>query len=52
MDSFPHPALPISYGNAAELLRGLTGKSIPQPWQAGFLLRYHVGLGPVGVMDQ
>jgi len=44
----PHiPVLPISYGNAAELLRGLTGKSIPQPWQGGLAFRYHVGPGPV-----
>lgn len=41
------PVLPISYGNATELLRGLTGKSIPQPWQGGLPFRYHVGPGPV-----
>lgn len=41
------PVLPISYGNAAELLRGLTGNSIPQPWQGGLPFRYHVGPGPV-----
>jgi N-acetylated-alpha-linked acidic dipeptidase len=44
----PHiPVLPISYGNAAELLRGLSGKSIPQPWQGGLPFRYHIGPGPV-----
>ena len=44
----PHiPVLPISYGNATELLRGLMGKSIPQPWQGGLAFRYHVGPGPV-----
>ncbi|MDP9201836.1 MAG: M20/M25/M40 family metallo-hydrolase [Gemmatimonadota bacterium] len=44
----PHiPVLPISYGNAAELLRGLSGKSIPQPWQGGLPFRFHVGPGPV-----
>jgi N-acetylated-alpha-linked acidic dipeptidase len=44
----PHiPVLPISYGNAAELLRGLAGKSIPQPWQGGLPFRYHVGPGLV-----
>ena len=44
----PHiPVLPISSGNAAELLRGLTGKSIPQPWEGGLPFRYHVGPGPV-----
>lgn len=41
------PVLPISYGNAAELLRGIAGKSIPQPWQGGLGFRYHVGPGPV-----
>jgi N-acetylated-alpha-linked acidic dipeptidase len=41
------PVLPVSYGNAAELLRGLTGKSIPQQWQGGLPFRYHVGPGPV-----
>ncbi|HJP60403.1 MAG TPA: M28 family metallopeptidase [Gemmatimonadaceae bacterium] len=44
----PHiPVLPVSYGNAAELLRGLSGNSIPQPWQGGLPFRYHVGPGPV-----
>src|SRR5437773_1027615 len=44
----PHiPVLPISYGNAAELLRGLAGKSIPRTWQGGLPFRYHVGHGPV-----
>ena len=41
------PVLPISYGNAAELLRGLAGHSIPQSWQGGLPFRYHVGPGPV-----
>ena len=41
------PVLPISYGNAAELLHGLTGNAIPQPWQGGLPFRYHVGPGPV-----
>jgi len=41
------PVLPISYGNATELLRDLTGNSIPQPWQGGLPFRYHVGPGPV-----
>ena len=44
----PHiPVLPISYGNASELLRGLNGNSIPQPWEGGLPFRYHVGPGPV-----
>jgi N-acetylated-alpha-linked acidic dipeptidase len=41
------PVLPISYGSAEELLRGLSGHSIPQPWQGGLPFRYHVGPGPV-----
>ena len=41
------PVLPISYGNAAELLRGLGGHVIPQAWQGGLPFRYHVGPGPV-----
>jgi N-acetylated-alpha-linked acidic dipeptidase len=41
------PVLPMSYGNAAELLRGLQGNSIPQTWQGGLPFRYHVGPGPV-----
>ena len=41
------PVIPISYGNAAELLRGLAGHAIPQPWQGGLQFRYHVGPGPV-----
>lgn len=44
----PHiPVIPVSYGNATELLRGLAGNSIPQPWQGGLPFRYHVGPGPV-----
>jgi N-acetylated-alpha-linked acidic dipeptidase len=41
------PVLPLSYGNAAQLLAGLRGNSIPQPWQGGLPFRYHVGPGPV-----
>ncbi|MBI2796494.1 MAG: M28 family peptidase [Gemmatimonadetes bacterium] len=45
----PHiPVIPMGYGNAAELLRGLKGKSLPaQGWQGGLDFRYHVGPGPV-----
>ena len=44
----PHiPVVPIGYGNAAELLRGLRGKNIPQSWQGGLPFRYHAGPGPV-----
>jgi len=41
------PVVPISYGNASELLRGLRGTTIPQSWQGGLPFRYHVGPGPV-----
>ena len=44
----PHiPVVPISYGNASELLDGLRGHDIPQSWQGGLPFRYHVGPGPV-----
>ncbi len=44
----PHiPVVPVSYGNAAELLEGLRGTDIPQDWQGGLPFRYHVGPGPV-----
>jgi N-acetylated-alpha-linked acidic dipeptidase len=44
----PHiPVIPVSYGNAAELLRGVSGKDVPQAWQGGLPFRYHVGPGPV-----
>ena len=44
----PHiPVVPMGYGNAAELLRGLRGGSIPQSWQGGLAFRYHAGPGPV-----
>lgn len=41
------PVVPISYGNAAELLRDLRGTHIPQAWQGGLPFRYHIGPGPV-----
>ncbi|MEO6444002.1 MAG: M28 family metallopeptidase [Gemmatimonadaceae bacterium] len=41
------PVVPISYGNAAELLRGVRGAAIPAGWQGGLPFRYHVGPGPI-----
>jgi N-acetylated-alpha-linked acidic dipeptidase len=41
------PVVPISYGNATELLRDVRGAAIPQSWQGGLPFRYHVGPGPV-----
>lgn len=50
IDSLPVPripVLPLSYGNAVELLQDVRGASIPQSWQGGLAFRYHVGPGPV-----
>jgi N-acetylated-alpha-linked acidic dipeptidase len=41
------PIVPISYGNAHELLEGLRGRQVPDTWQGGLPFRYHVGPGPV-----
>jgi N-acetylated-alpha-linked acidic dipeptidase len=41
------PVVPVSYGNAAELLKYVRGKDVPQTWQGGLSFRYHVGPGPV-----
>ena len=41
------PVVPLSYGNATELLEGLGGKEVPQGWQGGLPFRYHVGPGPI-----
>lgn len=41
------PVLPLSYGNAVELLKGVRGAPIPRGWQGGLAFRYHVGPGPV-----
>lgn len=41
------PVVPISWSNAAELLRDIRGTAIPQDWQGGLPFRYHVGPGPV-----
>lgn len=50
LDSMPVPripVLPLSYGNAIELLRDVRGRDIPSTWQGGLPFRYHVGPGPV-----
>ncbi|HEY6218786.1 MAG TPA: M20/M25/M40 family metallo-hydrolase [Gemmatimonadaceae bacterium] len=41
------PVIPISYGNAAELLRYARGKDVPPAWQGGLAFHYHIGPGPV-----
>ena len=43
------PVVPMSYGNAAQLLEGLRGHDVPQNWQGGLPFRYHAGPGPVAV---
>jgi N-acetylated-alpha-linked acidic dipeptidase len=49
-DSLPVPRIPVvplSWGNASELLRDIRGTAIPQEWQGGLPFRYHIGPGPV-----
>ncbi|MDB4906983.1 MAG: peptidase [Gemmatimonadetes bacterium] len=41
------PVVPMSYGNAAELLKGVRGHDLPPGWQGALPFRYHVGPGPV-----
>ncbi|HXC24762.1 MAG TPA: M20/M25/M40 family metallo-hydrolase [Gemmatimonadaceae bacterium] len=44
------PVIPISYGNATELLQGVRGehwKELPKGWQGALPFRYHIGPGPV-----
>ena len=46
--TIPHiPVVPISYGNAAELLDGIGGREVPQSWQGGLPFRYHIGADAV-----
>ena len=40
------PVVPIGYGNAQLLLEGVRGADVPQTWQGGLAMRYHVGPGP------
>jgi N-acetylated-alpha-linked acidic dipeptidase len=41
------PVVPMAYGDAAELLRGIRGTDVPNEWQGGLPFRYHIGPGPV-----
>jgi N-acetylated-alpha-linked acidic dipeptidase len=41
------PIVPLSHASAAELMRDLRGRSIPQSWQGAMAFRYHIGPGPV-----
>ncbi|RKY84856.1 hypothetical protein DRQ09_08010 [candidate division KSB1 bacterium] len=46
----PHiPCIPISYGNAKDLLKCISGPEVPQKWQGGLPFRYHIGPGPAKV---
>ncbi|RUL83198.1 M28 family peptidase [Tautonia sociabilis] len=43
------PSLPISYEAATPLFEALAGPEVPEGWQGGLPLAYHVGPGPVEV---
>ncbi|MEO7132872.1 MAG: M28 family peptidase, partial [Vicinamibacterales bacterium] len=43
------PVLPISYGDAAPILRQLKGKVVPNEWKGALPFTYHVGPGPTQV---
>ncbi|MDG3006570.1 M28 family metallopeptidase [Paludisphaera mucosa] len=43
------PSLPIGYGSANEILSRLAGPGVPNGWQGGLPLSYHVGAGPAEV---
>jgi N-acetylated-alpha-linked acidic dipeptidase len=43
------PVLPISYGDAAPLLRAMTGPIAPESWRGALPLTYHLGPGPTRV---
>jgi N-acetylated-alpha-linked acidic dipeptidase len=43
------PVLPISYGDAAPLLRNLKGPVAPESWRGSLPITYHVGAGPARV---
>jgi N-acetylated-alpha-linked acidic dipeptidase len=43
------PSLPISYGEAAKILRRLGGPRVPDEWQGGLPFSYHIGPGAASV---
>ncbi|MBL8228693.1 MAG: M28 family metallopeptidase [Bryobacterales bacterium] len=43
------PVIPISYGDASELLQQLKGPVAPEPWRGALGLTYHLGPGPAKV---
>src|SRR5207247_8704659 len=40
------PSMPISWRDALVVLRNLAGAPVPQGWQGGLPLTYHIGPGP------
>jgi N-acetylated-alpha-linked acidic dipeptidase len=43
------PSLPLSYGEAAKILKALAGDRVPDEWQGGLPFAYHLGPGPAEV---
>ena len=43
------PVQPISYGEALKILRHIGGEVVPNEWQGGLPLAYHIGPGPAVV---
>lgn len=43
------PCMPLSYADALLLFEKLDGGDLPQAWQGGLPLRYHIGPGPLEV---
>ena len=43
------PVQPISYGEALKILRYVEGDAVPEEWQGGLPLTYHIGPGPARV---
>ncbi|PYS97449.1 MAG: aminopeptidase [Acidobacteria bacterium] len=39
------PSLPLSWGEAAKILKGLGGDRVPDDWQGGLPFAYHLGPG-------
>jgi N-acetylated-alpha-linked acidic dipeptidase len=37
------PVVPIGYGNAEILMKGMGGRSVPTAWQGGMRFDYHIG---------
>jgi N-acetylated-alpha-linked acidic dipeptidase len=43
------PVMPISYGEASELMQQLKGPVAPEPWRGALGITYHIGPGPAKV---